>query len=69
MIHSIGRILAHVTRFMTLKPGDVILTGTPKGVGPVQPGDMMTVEVEGLGVLSNPVIAEAEIRRYVDDLF
>ena len=69
MIHSIGRILAHVTRFMTLLPGDVILTGTPKGVGPVQPGDIMTVEVEGLGVLSNPVVAEGEIERRIDDVF
>ena len=69
MIHSIGRVLAHVTRFMTLLPGDVILTGTPKGVGPVQPGDIMTVEVEGLGVLSNPVVAEDEIRPRIDDAF
>jgi 2-keto-4-pentenoate hydratase/2-oxohepta-3-ene-1,7-dioic acid hydratase in catechol pathway len=61
LIFPIGRILAHVTRFMTLLPGDVILTGTPDGVGPVQPGDVMTVEVEGLGTLSNPVIAEADI--------
>lgn len=63
LIYSIGRVIAHVTRFMTLEPGDLILTGTPAGVGPVQPGDVMTVEVEGLGTLSNPVIDEAEARR------
>ncbi len=58
LIFSIGRVLAFVTRFMTLEPGDLVLTGTPEGVGPVQPGDVMTVEVEGLGVLSNRVVAE-----------
>ncbi len=58
LIFSIGRVLEHVTRFMTLEPGDLIMTGTPEGVGPVQPGDVMTVEIEGLGTLSNPVVAE-----------
>jgi 5-oxopent-3-ene-1,2,5-tricarboxylate decarboxylase/2-hydroxyhepta-2,4-diene-1,7-dioate isomerase len=48
---------------MTLEPGDLILTGTPAGVGAVQPGDVMTVEVEGLGLLKNPVIDEDEARR------
>lgn len=59
MVYSIARIIAHISRFMTLEPGDLILTGTPSGVGPVQPGDVMTVEIEGLGSLSNPVVAEA----------
>lgn len=63
LIYAIGRVLAHVTRFMTLEPGDLILTGTPAGVGPVQPGDVMTVEVEGLGSLRNPLIDEDEARR------
>ncbi|GIV69975.1 fumarylacetoacetate hydrolase family protein [Caldilinea sp.] len=58
MIYSIPRIIAHIARFMTLEPGDVILTGTPSGVGPVKPGDVMTVEVEGLGAIRNPVVAE-----------
>jgi 2-keto-4-pentenoate hydratase/2-oxohepta-3-ene-1,7-dioic acid hydratase in catechol pathway len=43
---------------MTLWPGDVILTGTPSGVGPIQPGDVVEVEISGIGVLRNPVIAE-----------
>lgn len=61
MIYSLARVLAHVSRFMTLEPGDLLLTGTPAGVGAVQPGDVMTVEIEGLGTLSNPVIAEPAI--------
>ncbi len=43
---------------MTLEPGDVIATGTPSGIGPMKPGDTVEVEVEGIGVLSNPVVAE-----------
>lgn len=57
MIHSVGVILAFVSNFMTLEPGDLVLTGTPSGVSPVQPGDVMVVDIEGLGTLSNPVIA------------
>jgi 2-keto-4-pentenoate hydratase/2-oxohepta-3-ene-1,7-dioic acid hydratase in catechol pathway len=59
MIFSVAHIIAYVSRFMTLEPGDLIITGTPAGVGPVKPGDVMTVEVEGLGAISNPVAAEA----------
>jgi 2-keto-4-pentenoate hydratase/2-oxohepta-3-ene-1,7-dioic acid hydratase in catechol pathway len=43
---------------MTLEPGDVIATGTPSGVGPLEPGDTVEVEVENVGVLRNPVVAE-----------
>ena len=63
LIYSIANVLAFVTRFMTLEPGDLLLTGTPAGVSPVQPGDVMTVEVDGLGQLRNPVIDEDEARR------
>ena len=42
---------------MTLYPGDVIATGTPAGVGPLRPGDTVEVDVEGVGILSNPVAA------------
>lgn len=59
MVYAIPRIIAHLTRFMTLEPGDLILTGTPSGIGPVQPGDVMTVEIEGLGAIHNPVVAES----------
>lgn len=58
MIYSIPRIIAHISRFMTLEPGDLIMTGTPSGVGAVKPGDVMTVEVEGLGSITNRVVAE-----------
>ncbi|NJN82199.1 MAG: fumarylacetoacetate hydrolase family protein [Caldilineaceae bacterium] len=58
MIFSIAAILVYITRVMTLEPGDLVLTGTPAGVAPVQPGDVMTVEVDGLGALSNPVVGE-----------
>ncbi|MBX3054289.1 MAG: fumarylacetoacetate hydrolase family protein [Caldilineaceae bacterium] len=57
MIHSVGDILAYVSNFMTLEPGDLVLTGTPSGVSPIHPGDVMVVEIDGLGTLSNPVIA------------
>jgi 2-keto-4-pentenoate hydratase/2-oxohepta-3-ene-1,7-dioic acid hydratase in catechol pathway len=40
---------------MTLLPGDIISTGTPAGIGPIQPGDRVTIKVEGVGELSNPV--------------
>jgi 2-keto-4-pentenoate hydratase/2-oxohepta-3-ene-1,7-dioic acid hydratase in catechol pathway len=58
MIYSIPHIIAHISRFMTFEPGDLIMTGTPSGIGPVKPGDVMTVEVEGLGTISNRVVAE-----------
>jgi 2-keto-4-pentenoate hydratase/2-oxohepta-3-ene-1,7-dioic acid hydratase in catechol pathway len=58
MIHSIERILAYVTEFLTLEPGDIVMTGTPAGVGAVQPGDVMVVQVEGLGELRNNVVPE-----------
>jgi 2-keto-4-pentenoate hydratase/2-oxohepta-3-ene-1,7-dioic acid hydratase in catechol pathway len=55
MIFGVRAILAYVTRFVTLEPGDVVLTGTPEGVGPLQSGDTVEVEVEGLGVLTTPI--------------
>jgi 2-keto-4-pentenoate hydratase/2-oxohepta-3-ene-1,7-dioic acid hydratase in catechol pathway len=55
LVHSVPRLVAYVTACMTLLPGDVILTGTPAGVGPMQIGDEVAVEVEGIGRLANPV--------------
>jgi 2-keto-4-pentenoate hydratase/2-oxohepta-3-ene-1,7-dioic acid hydratase in catechol pathway len=63
MIFSVARIISHISQAMTLEPGDLILTGTPSGIGPVLPGDVMTVEIEGLGSIQNPVISEAEYRK------
>jgi 2-keto-4-pentenoate hydratase/2-oxohepta-3-ene-1,7-dioic acid hydratase in catechol pathway len=57
MVFGVAEIIEYVTSFTTLLPGDVILTGTPSGVGPVLPGDVMEVEVDGIGILSNPVVA------------
>lgn len=57
MVHSIGEILAFVSQFMTLEPGDLVLTGTPDGVSPLQPGDTVTVEIEGLEPLTNRIVA------------
>jgi len=53
MMHGVAALVAHVSSAFTLLPGDVILTGTPAGVGPVQAGQHVEVEVEGIGVLSN----------------
>jgi 2-keto-4-pentenoate hydratase/2-oxohepta-3-ene-1,7-dioic acid hydratase in catechol pathway len=55
-IFDIPEVLAYITSFTTLLPGDVILTGTPAGVGPMLPGDEVTVSIEGLGTLTNKVI-------------
>ncbi len=55
MVFGVATIVEFVTEFMTLLPGDVILTGTPEGVGELAPGDVVEVEVEGLGVLRNDV--------------
>jgi 2-keto-4-pentenoate hydratase/2-oxohepta-3-ene-1,7-dioic acid hydratase in catechol pathway len=55
LIFSIDYLLRYITAAMTLFPGDLILTGTPAGVAPMQPGDQVAVTVEGLGTLTNPV--------------
>ena len=64
MVFGVAEIIEYVTRVITLEPGDLVATGTPAGVGafrkpPVwmQPGDEITIEIEGLGSLTNPVIA------------
>jgi 2-keto-4-pentenoate hydratase/2-oxohepta-3-ene-1,7-dioic acid hydratase in catechol pathway len=56
--HGVASLIAFVSSVMTLLPGDVLLTGTPAGVGPLQVGSRVEVEVEGIGVLANPVVAE-----------
>jgi 2-keto-4-pentenoate hydratase/2-oxohepta-3-ene-1,7-dioic acid hydratase in catechol pathway len=56
LVFGVAEILAFVTRVMTLLPGDVILTGTPSGVGPIRAGDRVDVEIERIGTLSNPVV-------------
>jgi 2-keto-4-pentenoate hydratase/2-oxohepta-3-ene-1,7-dioic acid hydratase in catechol pathway len=57
MLWPVPELLAHITASVTLEPGDVVLTGTPAGVGPVQVGDEVTVDITGVGTLTNPVAA------------
>ena len=57
MVFGVGEIVSYVSSIMTLLPGDVILTGTPSGVGPIVAGDTVEVELEGVGHLVNPVVA------------
>jgi 2-keto-4-pentenoate hydratase/2-oxohepta-3-ene-1,7-dioic acid hydratase in catechol pathway len=56
MVHGISAQIAFISAIMTLLPGDVILTGTPAGVGPIVAGDTVSVEIEGIGTLTNPVV-------------
>jgi 2-keto-4-pentenoate hydratase/2-oxohepta-3-ene-1,7-dioic acid hydratase in catechol pathway len=59
MLFDVPAVIAHITSFMTLLPGDVVLTGTPDGVGPMKPGDSVSVSIEGIGTLSNTVVSRA----------
>ena len=56
LVRGIAELVVHISATMTLLPGDVILTGTPAGVGPMADGDVVSIEIDGLGVLSNPVV-------------
>ena len=56
MVHGVATLVSHASKAFTLLPGDVILTGTPAGVGPVVAGQRVDVEIEGIGVLSNPFV-------------
>jgi 2-keto-4-pentenoate hydratase/2-oxohepta-3-ene-1,7-dioic acid hydratase in catechol pathway len=55
MVFGVATLVEYVTTFMTLLPGDVIMTGTPEGVGKLEPGDRVEVEIEGIGILANTV--------------
>ena len=58
MVFSIAALVSVVSHVMTLEPGDLIATGTPAGVGPLKPGDVVEIDIPGVGVLRNPVVAE-----------
>jgi 2-keto-4-pentenoate hydratase/2-oxohepta-3-ene-1,7-dioic acid hydratase in catechol pathway len=60
MVFSIPFLIAHISRVMTLEPGDLLSTGTPEGVGPLAPGDTVEVELVGLSTLANPVILDED---------
>jgi 2-keto-4-pentenoate hydratase/2-oxohepta-3-ene-1,7-dioic acid hydratase in catechol pathway len=56
-VHKIPQLIEFVSGVMTLLPGDVILTGTPEGVGPITGGQQVSITIEGIGTLTNPVQA------------
>ena len=56
MVHDVATLVSYASQAFTLLPGDVILTGTPAGVGPVETGQRVEVEIEGIGTLSNPFL-------------
>jgi 2-keto-4-pentenoate hydratase/2-oxohepta-3-ene-1,7-dioic acid hydratase in catechol pathway len=58
LVFTIDYLIAYITRVMTLLPGDIIATGTPSGIGPIQPGDRVTIKVAGVGELTNPATGE-----------
>jgi 2-keto-4-pentenoate hydratase/2-oxohepta-3-ene-1,7-dioic acid hydratase in catechol pathway len=55
MIWPVAELLRYISTIMTLVPGDLVCTGTPEGVGPLAAGDLVTVELESVGLLENPV--------------
>ena len=57
MVFGVAELIEYITTFMTLLPGDAVLTGTPEGVGRLEKGDIVEVEVDGIGALVNPVVA------------
>jgi 2-keto-4-pentenoate hydratase/2-oxohepta-3-ene-1,7-dioic acid hydratase in catechol pathway len=59
MVFSVRQLIAFASSIMTLVPGDLLLTGTPAGVSPLHPGDIIEIQIEGLGTLKNPVISAA----------
>jgi 2-keto-4-pentenoate hydratase/2-oxohepta-3-ene-1,7-dioic acid hydratase in catechol pathway len=56
LIFTIPELVEFISSVMTLLPGDIISTGTPSGIGPIRPGDQVTIHVEGVGALTNPVV-------------
>jgi 5-oxopent-3-ene-1,2,5-tricarboxylate decarboxylase/2-hydroxyhepta-2,4-diene-1,7-dioate isomerase len=61
MVFLVDQLISFASSFMTLLPGDVLLTGTPEGVSKLEDGDLVEIEIEGIGTLTNPVVgAEQE---------
>jgi 2-keto-4-pentenoate hydratase/2-oxohepta-3-ene-1,7-dioic acid hydratase in catechol pathway len=59
LIFSVPEVVSFISHVMTLLPGDVIATGTPEGIGPLFPGDMVEVEIQGIGILKNYVVNDS----------
>ncbi len=57
MVFNVPFILSYISHIMTLEPGDVVATGSPEGVGPLRPGDVVRVEIPGVGAVENPVVS------------
>ncbi|MGH9175120.1 MAG: fumarylacetoacetate hydrolase family protein, partial [Vicinamibacterales bacterium] len=60
LVRNIPAIIEYISAFMTLEPNDVLLTGTPKGLSHIYPGDVLRMEVDGLGALENTVVADEQ---------
>ena len=60
MIHDVGAVVEWISAVMTLLPGDLILTGTPAGVGPIEDGDTVSITIDGIGTLTNPVVRKGK---------
>ena len=58
LLYSVPYLISYISQAVTLLPGDIIMTGTPFGIGPTVPGDVIDITIEGIGTLHNPVIAE-----------
>jgi 2-keto-4-pentenoate hydratase/2-oxohepta-3-ene-1,7-dioic acid hydratase in catechol pathway len=58
LIHDVAALVSYISRYVTLHPGDLIFTGTPGKTSILKPGDVAEVELEGAGILRNPVVAE-----------
>ncbi|MFX1325626.1 MAG: fumarylacetoacetate hydrolase family protein [Promethearchaeota archaeon] len=61
LLFKIPEIFEYVTQFFTMEPGDIIATGTPGGIGPVKPGDLIEATIQDIGTLSNKVILEGDV--------
>jgi 2-keto-4-pentenoate hydratase/2-oxohepta-3-ene-1,7-dioic acid hydratase in catechol pathway len=59
-VFSVQHVLSFISKYMTLFPGDIVITGTPRGIAPMKSGDTVEVEIEGIGILRNMVQAEGE---------
>jgi 5-oxopent-3-ene-1,2,5-tricarboxylate decarboxylase/2-hydroxyhepta-2,4-diene-1,7-dioate isomerase len=65
MIFDVPALIAYLSEFMTLSPGDIILTGTPEGLADVKPGDEVITEIEGIGSLKNTIVGYPEEHTHV----
>ena len=60
LLFKIPKLIEYISTFFTLEPGDIVATGTPSGIGPVQPGDLIEATIEKIGTLTNKVVMEGE---------